>query len=135
MCLHTVDFALKYDTKGKFYYGVGYKNLLPSIINGRDELVSTSVYYSKWRNACHNSQSLADSEKHGNASIMADDYSYYPAGFHVFLDQNHARRYDCGNVYKVMFRDVIAFGENEYYFPSCGPCVIAKKMKIIEKVI
>jgi hypothetical protein len=124
MCLKTVDFALQYDRRNKFYYGIGYKKV--------DDKIAKDLR--NWKEATGwETHSL-----HLAKECSGDGKEYRP-GFHIFLDEQSARDYQSRSsvIIRVKFREVLAYGTNETNYDenlrwNSAPCVIARYMKLDE---
>lgn len=132
MCLSSIDFALT-RVKGE-YVGTGYKVYR---IFDHEKLQELSSF--RWKEASNNCYTKKNYNR-----ISASAGGTYPPGFHIWLKQLHAENYRTiysgyRFLYKVAFKDVIAFGKNENHCQSSfpyktthEPCIIASKMKILE---
>lgn len=77
-------------------------------------------------------------------NLITFDYVQYPTGFHICLTPQDAGKFcthrDCV-VVKVEFHDVVATGEQQLNppigfdgKPTIFPCIVARKIKLIEEV-
>lgn len=116
MCLSTVDFALHWDDQVKDFVGYGWKYGITVPKRGKWYLASGTRYSFR--------------EKLKDTFIISDDDKAYPPGFHIFLEKEDAENYgsDSSRVYRVAYRNVLAFGANECNRKDDGSCVIAKEI-------
>ncbi len=135
MCMSKTDFGLRWDEKEKEFVGYGYKNLYK-----RDILNRGKIKDSSWKEASFNS--YCGPQTIDRLATSYDSKRYAP-GFHIFLNENHARGYRSKSrnivIVKVMFKGVVAFGTNDtqsvdYKSSIKGPCVISRYMKIVSVV-
>ena len=117
MCLKTCSLSLEYDNKAHMYVGYGYK----AIWNAKLD--------KKWKEANGNEKSLNLSHENAN------DHTTYIPGFHIFLCEEDARNYSAhynsGDIVKVKFREVLAFGTNSSGVDYKN-CVVTRYMKVVE---
>ncbi len=150
MCLANTKFALQteYYNKVPFIHevpvGIGYK-LITKIDYGDGFVKTPQPELNKWLQA-----SYIKSGINPPLSIETDVGNHYWPGFHIWLEPEHAEQYltQYGRmlrqggafVYKVEYRHVIAFGQNECLYDDMGnmmtqeDCVIAHEMKFVEVV-
>jgi len=123
MCLLNTKFALK-ACKGEFI-GTGYK------LMGAYEIPKMRVWH---KAALKNDANAKPKQLKTEDSENYDNPDTYRAGFHIFLKQEDAVKYQsihpCYNVYEVKFKVVTAFGPNQLYADySRADCVIAEYIK------
>jgi hypothetical protein len=137
MCMSTVKFATK-EVNGE-YVGEGYKVFDEKI---KSPWFPTPNYkLDKWYKADVGGGLLyhKHSDRYGDIN--------YPRGYHIFLNLEDAINYrsTCfGPVYKVQYKEILAFGQNEveynpYYKDAyCGwkqgDCIISLYMKLVEEI-
>jgi hypothetical protein len=128
MCMQKTDFSLKSDGKGG-YYGVGYKSMHLANSKSKTPRGMRLGRWSKDDNVC---------------TVGSNDGKHYEVGYHIFLDRKAAENYREGDdqtgVFEVHFRTVVAFGTNtDYsgssYTPVYPPCIIAREIKPVKRVL
>lgn len=124
MCLSTVDFVLDKNGVGTGYKIIAYHhfnfdNSKPVSLKPTRE----TKYYSKnWIKA--------KSWDTTNFEYSIDGKKYYP-GFHIFLEEKHAKNYsNYGVVVEVKFKGIRAFGQNKAGDYGKGACIISEYMRI-----
>lgn len=142
MCLSTVALKLTYNKAQRAFIGVGYKNIESEYVKDGKILWSElpSCYGKGWKDSF-----LYKGKQDGSFARSKIDYTVssdddinveYAPGFHIFLNQEDAELYGAakyGAVIKVEFKEVLAYGEN-YNGEQDGPCVVARRMRVVELV-
>lgn len=146
MCLTTADLAISYSKEEKAFVGIGYKKMVLRDINGR---INWSIIggKNKWleaegQNPVFEHKRYVD--KYAVEVVLSSKSRngfYYP-GFHIFLEKNDAKRYLNSkdfSVVKVMYKNIVAFGENFVTYDDTGSkilgkCVVAEYMKYLEVI-
>jgi hypothetical protein len=142
MCMTTTTFLTKWYPKEKAWVGIGYKaydDILDSLKRPNWSKHSKGLKPNVWITA-DGSWGCSGLSIEKNNSVESLDYiahSRYPRGFHIWLDYNHALKYSNGVntvIVKVLYKNILAFGQNSINWDSMGPCIITKNMKILEVV-
>lgn len=122
MCLSTEKLHMKFWPEYNTYYGVGYKNLYAGY-----------KPVDVWQEATGRSKKKHCPKK--GIELDGGLGNEYPAGFHIFLNIEDAKRYDRGyedgtsHIFRVDFTDVIGFGQ-QYAGGADRDCVIARWMYV-----
>jgi len=116
--MNTVKFALEENANGEMV-GVGYKLMYTYEVKVNK----------RWKKARHINGDIYKTIGYGKRK--------YPFGFHIFLNQKDAENYTAKNpgkaLYKVEFKNVVAFGTNYTNLNGkSGPCIIARDMRYME---
>lgn len=134
MCLENAKLSMRFDKEFDTYVGIGYKSGL-TVDKGK---------VGEWYEAKSWDQKDKDVKDKGLDLVEVDNpdegrYCEYPAGFHIFLEQKDAEAYGgvYADIYKVLFTDVVAFGDQ--YIIDSGKsqlknCVITRWIKF-ERIV
>lgn len=156
MCLRRLSLSLEYSKDEQDFIGYGYKafngtqhskQALDSLGRKNYSLRNKGGY--SWHEAVGSRSGIKLSSKNALESLLSSseyaelcgqgvENKRYLPGFHIFLRQSDAEKYSeyYAYIYKVMYKQVLAFGTNETYTDGTppGPCVVSRFMKIIQKV-
>ncbi len=134
MCLHSISLNLSWHSGLRAYVGTGYKKILTSNLSKYNRI-------GRWTKA---SGDFGDPKSKLHKQFeRADNNGYYHPGFHIWqneIDANNYIYFNGGDIYEVLYKNVIAFGTNEVKYQETGykldygPCIIAEYMKLVKKV-
>jgi hypothetical protein len=145
MCLVSKQFALDWDDAEGDYVGRGFKVI--SKPNMYNQLLGNSRYIyflNKWLD-CR--PPVTHDKTYANLLPLERQHKlYYPNGFHIFCKFEDAKMYQNArnmqfyDIYNVIYKELLAIGENELYniyIDGCygrGQAIVARYMKIISKI-
>jgi hypothetical protein len=112
---------------GKFYGYKAYRSEPNGILHA--DRGDIKLELGKWMKA-DGDRIFDDTEKSDG------ELGQYAAGFHIWLNQFDAKNYydDYQDIFRVEFRNIVALGTNKNKNEVSRPCVVAREMRLIEKV-